>query len=65
VKDIVNIPVCAYNVSGEYSMVKAAAKLGYCDEERLVAEILTGIFRAGADMVISYHAREIFKHGWL
>ncbi len=65
VRDIVNVPVCAYNVSGEYSMVKAAAKLGYADERMLVAEILTGIFRAGADMVISYHARDIFRQGWL
>ncbi len=65
VRDIVNVPVCAYNVSGEYSMVKAAAKLGYADERMLVTEILTGIFRAGADMVISYHARDIFRQGWL
>jgi porphobilinogen synthase len=65
VRDIVNVPVCAYNVSGEYSMVKAAAKLGYADERMLVAEILTGIFRAGADMVISYHTRDIFRQGWL
>lgn len=65
VRDIVNVPVCAYNVSGEYSMVKAAAKLGYADERMLVGEILTGIFRAGADMVISYHTRDIFRQGWL
>ncbi len=65
VREIVNVPVCAYNVSGEYSMVKAAAKLGYADERMLVTEILTGIFRAGADMVISYHTREIFREGWL
>ncbi len=65
VREIVNVPVCAYNVSGEYSMVKAAAKLGYADERMLVTEILTGIFRAGADMVISYHARDIFRQGWL
>jgi len=65
VRDIVNVPVCAYNVSGEYSMVKAAAGLGYADERMLVTEILTGIFRAGADMVISYHAREVLRQGWL
>ncbi len=65
VKDLVNIPVCAYNVSGEYSMVKASAKLGYGDERMLVSEILTGIFRAGADMVISYHTRDIMRNRWM
>ncbi len=65
VRETVNVPVCAYNVSGEYSMVKAAAALGYADERMLVTEILTGIFRAGADMVISYHARDVFRQGWL
>jgi porphobilinogen synthase len=65
VKDMVDLPVCAYNVSGEYSMVKAAAEKGYGDERMLVTEILTSIFRAGADMVISYHTREIFRNGWL
>ncbi|HPJ39515.1 MAG TPA: porphobilinogen synthase [Spirochaetota bacterium] len=65
VKDMVDLPVCAYNVSGEYSMVKAAAEKGYADERMLVTEILTSIFRAGADMVISYHTREIFKNRWL
>jgi len=59
------VPVCAYNVSGEYSMVKAAAKSGYADERMLATEILTSIFRAGADMVISYHTREVFREGWL
>ncbi len=65
VKDLVSLPVCAYNVSGEYSMVKASAKLGYGDERMLVSEILTGIFRAGADMVISYHTRDIMKNRWM
>jgi porphobilinogen synthase len=65
VKDSVVVPVCAYNVSGEYSMVKAASNLGYADEQGLVREIITSIFRAGADMTISYHTRDIFKHGWL
>ncbi|OPZ36315.1 MAG: Delta-aminolevulinic acid dehydratase [Spirochaetes bacterium ADurb.BinA120] len=65
VREIVNVPVCAYNVSGEYSMVKAAAKSGYADERMLATEILTSIFRAGADMVISYHTREVFREGWL
>jgi porphobilinogen synthase len=64
VREIVDLPLCAYNVSGEYSMVKAMAKLGYGDEERLTKEIITSIFRAGADSVISYHARDIFRNGW-
>ncbi len=64
IKDLVDLPVCAYNVSGEYSMVKAAAKLGMGDEERLTVEILGSIFRAGADMIITYHARDILKNGW-
>jgi len=64
IKSIVRVPVCAYNVSGEYSMVKAAGRLGYADEQRLTTEILTSIFRAGADMVISYHTRDILKNKW-
>ncbi|MDG5799756.1 porphobilinogen synthase [Marinilabiliaceae bacterium ANBcel2] len=51
-----NIPVAAYNVSGEYSMVKAAAEMGWVDETKIVEEILTSIKRAGADIIISYHA---------
>jgi porphobilinogen synthase len=61
---LVNVPLCAYNVSGEYSMVKAMAKLGYGDEARLTKEIITSIFRAGADMIISYHTRDIFRNNW-
>ncbi len=53
------IPLAAYNVSGEYAMVKAAAKMGWIDEKSIIIEILTAIFRAGADMVITYHAREV------
>jgi porphobilinogen synthase len=51
-------PIAAYNVSGEYCMVKAAAEAGFIDERRVVNEILTSIKRAGADMIITYHARE-------
>jgi porphobilinogen synthase len=51
------VPVAAYNVSGEYSMVKAAASRGWIDEDRLVLEILTSMRRAGADVIITYHAR--------
>ncbi|HQJ15058.1 MAG TPA: porphobilinogen synthase [Candidatus Omnitrophota bacterium] len=53
-----NIPLAAYNVSGEFAMVKAASKMGWLDEERTVMEILTGIKRAGANIIITYHALE-------
>ena len=58
-----DMPLAAYNVSGEYSMVKAAAGNGWIDERRIVMEILTGIKRAGADMIMSYHAKDVA--GWL
>ncbi len=59
----VDLPVCAYNVSGEYSMVKAAAERGWIDEKRTVLEIVAGIRRAGADMIITYWAKELAQ--WL
>ncbi|MBN1766904.1 MAG: porphobilinogen synthase [Prolixibacteraceae bacterium] len=59
VKNEFNMPVCAYNVSGEFSMVKAAAANGWIDEERIVLEILTSIKRAGSDMIISYHSQDV------
>ena len=58
VRQSFNIPVVAYNVSGEFSMVKAAGAMGWIDEERLIREILTSIKRAGADLIITYHAKE-------
>ncbi|HCR91954.1 MAG TPA: porphobilinogen synthase, partial [Prolixibacteraceae bacterium] len=58
VKSEFNIPVVAYNVSGEFSMVKAAAANGWIDEQRVIREILTSIKRAGADVIITYHAKE-------
>ena len=58
VKDATKLPVAAYNVSGEYSMIKAAAANGYLDERATVLEALTGIRRAGADIVITYHAKD-------
>ncbi|MDP3645004.1 MAG: porphobilinogen synthase [Bacteroidota bacterium] len=61
VKTNFNIPVAAYNVSGEYSMVKAAAANGWIDEKRLVREILTSIKRAGSDIILSYHTQDIIK----
>lgn len=63
VKDNFNIPIVAYNVSGEFSMVKAAAANGWIDEQRMIREILTSIKRAGADVIITYHARE-YGLGW-
>jgi len=59
VRDHCNLPIAAYNVSGEYSMVKAAAQKGWIDEKRIVLEILTGIGRAGADIIITYFAPDI------
>jgi porphobilinogen synthase len=53
------VPIAAYNVSGEYAMVKAAAKLGWIDEKAAIFEILTGIKRAGADIIITYFAKEV------
>ena len=58
VKERFAMPTAAYNVSGEYSMVKAAAREGWIDEKLAVLEILTGIKRAGADMILTYHAKE-------
>ncbi len=63
VKERTDLPVAAYNVSGEYAMIKAAAAAGYLDERAAVLEALTGIRRAGADIVISYHAKDVA--GWL
>jgi porphobilinogen synthase len=59
VKEKFNVPVAAYNVSGEYAMVKAAGQKGWVDEKRVVREILTGLRRAGADLVITYHAKDL------
>jgi porphobilinogen synthase len=63
VKDATRVPVAAYNVSGEYAMVKAAAAAGQLDEEATVIESLTAIRRAGADVVITYHAKDVAR--WL
>ena len=61
VKQEFNMPVAAYNVSGEFSMVKAAAKLGWIDGDRVMMEMLTSIKRAGADMILTYLAKEAAK----
>ncbi|UCE79633.1 MAG: porphobilinogen synthase [Nitrospiraceae bacterium] len=60
-KDFFNVPVAAYNVSGEYSLVKAAGKLGWIDEKRIMIEILTSIKRAGADLILTYFAKDAAK----
>jgi len=63
VRDRFDVPVAAYNVSGEFSMVKAAARNGWIDEQRIVLEIITGIQRAGASIVLTYHAKDLAR--WL
>ncbi len=63
VRDSCDLPIAAYNVSGEFSMIKAAARNGWIDEKRVVMEVLTGIRRAGADMIITYFAPDVAK--WL
>ena len=63
VRERFDLPLAAYNVSGEYSMVKAAAANGWLDERKVVLELLTGIKRAGADMILTYHAKDAAR--WL
>src|SRR5437764_14072888 len=63
VKDRFGVPVAAYNVSGEFAMVKAAAQKGWIEERRVTLEILTSIKRAGADMILTYHAPDVAR--WL
>ena len=63
VKNNFNLPVVIYNVSGEYSMIKAAAQNGWIDEKNIVLEMLTGMKRAGSDLIITYHAKDAAK--WL
>src|SRR5207245_9460107 len=63
VRDAFDVPVGAYNVSGEYAMVKAAAQKGWLDEKRVVLEILTGLQRAGAEIILTYHAKDVAR--WL
>jgi porphobilinogen synthase len=63
VRERFDVPLGAYNVSGEYAMVKAAAQKGWIEEKRVVLEILTGIQRAGADIILTYHAKDVAR--WL
>jgi porphobilinogen synthase len=61
VREAIDVPVAAYNVSGEYAMVKAAAQRGWIDEERIVKETLLSIRRAGADVILTYHAKDFAR----
>jgi len=63
VKMHTDVPVAAYNVSGEYAMVKAAAQNGWIDEKKIVLETLTAMKRAGADVILTYHAVDVAR--WL
>lgn len=65
IADSTHLPVAAYNVSGEYSMVKAAAAQGWVDEQGMVTEILHSMARAGADLIITYHGRDALQGDWL
>lgn len=64
-RESTNLPVACYNVSGEYSMVKAAAQQGWIDEQKVVMENMYAFSRAGANIIITYHAREILEKGWM
>jgi porphobilinogen synthase len=61
VKNAVTVPVSAYNISGEYAMIRAAARMGWLDENRAILETLTSIKRAGADLIATYFAKEAVK----
>ncbi|GAC1385473.1 MAG: hypothetical protein NVSMB45_14340 [Ginsengibacter sp.] len=61
VKDAVNVPVSAYNISGEYAMIKAAAQMGWIDENKAIIETLTSMKRAGADLIATYFAKDAVK----
>ena len=65
VKDDTELPVAAYNVSGEYAMVKAAIQKGWLNEQRAITEVLTSIRRAGASAILTYHAKEVLENKWL
>ncbi|PWG79152.1 porphobilinogen synthase [Pararcticibacter amylolyticus] len=63
--DNTHLPIAAYNVSGEYAMVKAAVQNGWLDERRTITEVLTSIRRAGATAILSYHAKEVLANKWI
>jgi porphobilinogen synthase len=65
VKENTLLPVACYNVSGEYTMVKMASQAGFIDEQKIVMENMNAFTRAGADIIITYHARDIVEKGWM
>jgi porphobilinogen synthase len=65
IKDNTELPVAAYNVSGEYAMIKAAIQKGWLNEQRAITEVLTSIRRAGASAILTYHAKEVLENKWL
>ncbi|AYL97307.1 porphobilinogen synthase [Mucilaginibacter celer] len=65
IKDNTELPVAAYNVSGEYAMIKAAVQRGWLNEQRAITEVLTSIRRAGATAILTYHAKEVLENRWL
>jgi porphobilinogen synthase len=64
-KDNTELPIAAYNVSGEYAMIKAAIQKGWLNEQRAITEVLTSIRRAGASAILTYHAKEVLQNKWL
>lgn len=64
-KDNTELPIAAYNVSGEYAMIKAAIQKGWLNEQRAITEVLTSIRRAGATAILTYHAKEVLENKWL
>lgn len=64
-KDNFDLPIAAYNVSGEYSMIKAASQKGWINEQNATIETLMGIKRAGADVILTYHAKEVIAKNWI
>src|ERR1700749_3985790 len=65
IKDDTELPVAAYNVSGEYAMITAAVQKGWLNEQRAITEVLTSIRRAGATAILTYHAKEVLVNGWI
>jgi len=65
IKDSTELPIAAYNVSGEYAMIKAAIQRGWLNEQRAITEVLTSIRRAGATAILTYHAKEVLENKWL
>jgi len=64
-RESTDLPVACYNVSGEYSMVKAAGAKGWIDEQKVIMENMYAFSRAGANIIITYHAREIMEKSWI